>query len=82
MQSVEERLAIVENEQNHLSEEMVKLSASIDKLTIAVNSILQKGSSNWDKLMWLIGGAVVTYVFSLVVRGWLNGARCNAIHRC
>lgn len=68
MATVEEKLAILENEQKHLSEEMNKLSNSIDKLTIAVNGILQKGSSNWDKFVWLVGGGVVTYVLSLILK--------------
>ena len=68
MGTVEERLAIVENEQSHTSKEMARLSCSIDNLTLAVNKILQKGSSNWEKLMWLIGGGMVTYILSLILK--------------
>lgn len=66
---LEKNQAVLEREQKYLSNEMRELSASIDKLTIAVNGILQKGSNNWDKLVWLVIGAVVPYMLTMMMKG-------------
>lgn len=65
-QEMEVRMSLVEQEQKHLIDTINTLSNNIAALTAVVTQLQTKGSDKWDKLVWLIIGGAVAWVFKTI----------------